>query len=918
MDVNSKTSVVPLQVHTPPYHLTHVLFKWMTSGGYRDTIFGMTIQRFHLKNGVPLFVVENHASPVVSIQAWVSRGSVYESEKVAGISHFLEHALFKGTKRRKVGEIALEVEKRGGEINAFTSYEETCYYTTMASRFVEDGIDIITDAIQNPSFDADEMLREREVILEEIKRAQDSPHKVLVTNLWKAAFPNTPYGRPVLGFTDTVSKINHVTLKKYFDSQYHTGSISFIIVGDVNAQKIKSLVEKKTSKMRKGKKAQISFKLPNAKKKVTVLASDRDVQECELQIAWITPNIKDSIVPPLDLLCTALGQGESSRLYQTLVKEKKVALQAHMGLAATAECGLATISLEVAPENLEAAISETFKLLESVAKDGLFEKEVERVKSALESEVVAGKETVEGYARRLGYYYVQFGDPEYEKKYLEAILSTSRAEAQDSISHLLTNRPVVSIVHPKNFKLDSSKIAAFMEPKAKKAAVTPKHIPTLQMKTHGSIRVIEKQLTDLPIVSLKIIFPGGAREEKNGQIGLGNLFQRTWASGTHSFSSLEMAHRLESLGAAVSSFCGKHTMGLSVEFLSKHWPLVKPIVHEMLTCPTFPEEEVNTERELLLRDILSERDTPGAVCQLNLLEALYGTHPYARSGNGKKEDVAKFRQSDLKDFFNRFIHRKSVIVSTVGNFDPLDWSAEIVEMLEKLPANGDTPRDSLEVKDKNTTTIITAQKEPLFQSHVMIGFLSAAIKDRESYGLKLLSSALSGQGGRLFLELRDKQSLAYSVAPIHSLTPDRGFFAFYIGCSPEKLSRSITGIRTELDKVLNQVIGPKELARAKEYWIGRFELDLQRYGSQAMLYALDEMYGLGFDHYKEAIQTVKDLSAEDILKAAQKYLSPEKATLSIVHREKLEEAEVKELWLGGARQSAGGKSPREKLVAATH
>jgi zinc protease len=117
------------------------------------------IERYTLKNGIPVFVVENHASPVVTVQAWISRGSVYETEKLAGISHFLEHSLFKGTKNRNVGEIALEIETCGGEINAFTSFEETVYYTTLGSRYFEKGMDIIADAVQNPTFDPEEMLR---------------------------------------------------------------------------------------------------------------------------------------------------------------------------------------------------------------------------------------------------------------------------------------------------------------------------------------------------------------------------------------------------------------------------------------------------------------------------------------------------------------------------------------------------------------------------------------------------------------------------------------------------------------------------------------------------------------------------------------------------------------------------------------
>src|SRR3954462_10451377 len=168
------------------------------------------VERYTLSNGIPVFIVENHASPVVSIQVWFSRGSCHETDKVAGISHFLEHALFKGTRRRKVGEVALEIESRGGEINAFTSFEETAFYTTLASRYFEDGLDIIADIMQNPLFDKDEMEKEREVIIEEIKRAHDSPYRVVSMTLWENSFPNTPYRRPVLGYEKTVRKINHV------------------------------------------------------------------------------------------------------------------------------------------------------------------------------------------------------------------------------------------------------------------------------------------------------------------------------------------------------------------------------------------------------------------------------------------------------------------------------------------------------------------------------------------------------------------------------------------------------------------------------------------------------------------------------------------------------------------------------------
>lgn len=856
----------------------------------------MMIERFKLKNGIPVFVVENHASPVVSVQAWVSRGSVYEGKEVAGISHFLEHALFKGTKKRKVGEIALEIERRGGEVNAFTSFEETCYYATLASRYFADGLDIISDAIQSPLFDKEEMAREREVILEEIKRAQDSPHKVLSQNLWNAAFEKTPYGRPVLGFVDTVKKIDHKKLKEYFTKHYHAGSVSLFIVGDVKKEQARELAEKMLGKMKKGKQTAIPYKKALPSKNVKVVSSGRDVQECHVQIAWTAPSINHATIPPLDLMCTAIGQGESSRLYQRLVKEKKVALEAHMGLAATANCGLSTLSLETAPEHLEEAIGEAVKLLEEVALDGILEREVERVKSSLEADVIGGKETVEGYARRLGYYFVQFGDPEFEKKYLESVLSTTRDDATDALWQMLLQKPVVSIVHPKDYKVDEKKIAELLSKKRENKPKISEEINLPSLKKSEGIRFIEKQLTSLPIVAVRILFPGGSREEASNQQGLGNLYQRLWTSGTKSYSSLHIAHTLESLGASVSSFCGKHTMGISVEFLTKQWPLVKPLLSEVLLNPTFPKEELETERSLLLRDILAEKDSPGNVCHLNLVRALYGNHPYGRSSLGKKEDVEKVSQGDLLNFYRRFIHQGNVVISTVGNFDPEMWEDELSSLISQLPKTGDNPKPFMGIEEPKEMKIEIATKQPLFQSHLLIGFLSAGFKDSERYALKVLSSALSGQGGRLFLELRDKQSLAYSVSPISADTPERGMFGFYIGCGPEKLMTSIAGIRNEIDKILEKPLGAKELARAKEYWIGRFELDMQRYGAQAMLFGLDEVYGLGYSHFLKVPEMIKSITAEDIQKAALKYLQLDRAVFSIVHNETLDPQKVRDAW----------------------
>lgn len=857
------------------------------------------VERYTLKNGIPIFIVENHASPVVSVQAWVSRGSVYETEKVAGISHFLEHSLFKGTKKRKVGEIALEIESRGGEINAFTSFEETVYYTTLASRYFEDGLDVITDAVQNPLFDAEEMLREREVILEEIKRAQDSPYKMVSTNLWKTCFAGTPYGRPVLGYNETVAKIDHKTLRKYFNENYHAGTVSLFIVGDVDKKYAFDLAKTRLSKMKTGKKVKIPEMKNRSSSKTDIALISRDVTECQMVLAWPGLPIQDPNVPVLDVMCTAIGHGESSPLYQRLVKQTQIALEAHMGLVATAKCGLANISLEASPEHLHSALKETLVVLEETAANGLRDEDIERVKSSLEAEVIGGKETVEGYARRLGYYYIQFGDPEYEKKYLEKVLAVEKEGINLALNRMLESKPVLSMVHPNKMTVDQKELKEILAGVKKKRSTPVSVAHTLELKKKDTIRYVEKRVDSLPIVALRMIFPGGSRED-GSKHGLSNLFQRLWTSGTPSYQSKQIAHTLDSLGASLHAFAGKHTIGLSLEFLPKHWAIVKPLLTEILLSPVFPDDEFLTEKNLLLRDIMSERDTPGSVCQLNFIKSLYKNHPYGRSSYGSAEAVTTLTPQDLRNYYRDFVHQKHAILSTVGYFPKETWADELHQLMKKLPASGRDSSAPFKVESITRPQFTLEKKTPLFQSHLLVGFLAADFNDPDRLALKLLSSCLAGQGGRLFLELRDKQSLAYSVAPLSSETPERGMFGFYIGCSPEKLLTAVTGIRGEIDKVVTQSMKATELDRAKKYWIGRFELEMQRFGSQAMLYGLDEIYGLGHTHALHLPEKIKAITADQIRNAAARFLTPDRATFSIVHNEELAQEAVFKAWEGKA------------------
>jgi len=173
-----------------------------------------------LDNGLEVAVKENHFSKMVTIQCWVGAGSLHESSSEYGMAHCLEHMLFKGTERHGVGEISAKVEACGGDMNAYTTFDHTVYYLNLSSQYAEQGIDLLSDAVLHSSFDADELMKEKEVILEEIRRGLDNPANIIGRKIFETIYSGSPAARPIIGFPETVEKFTRDDLLAFYKTWY--------------------------------------------------------------------------------------------------------------------------------------------------------------------------------------------------------------------------------------------------------------------------------------------------------------------------------------------------------------------------------------------------------------------------------------------------------------------------------------------------------------------------------------------------------------------------------------------------------------------------------------------------------------------------------------------------------------------------
>ncbi|HEY6910012.1 MAG TPA: pitrilysin family protein, partial [Myxococcales bacterium] len=271
---------------------------------------------------------------------------------------------------------------------------------------------------------------------------------------------------------------------------------------------------------------------------------------------------------------------------------------------------------------------------------------------------------------------------------------------------------------------------------------------------------------------------------------------------------------------------------------------------------------------------------PAGVAFLLFAETLYRRHPYRFDALGTEPSVLRLDPAALEGYRARQYPAGGVTLAVVGDVDP--------DEVRKLV------REKLSTAAPGRRTVSPPQDEPIeaprfavrkldkAQAHLVLGFPGARLSDESRWPLEVLSAVLSGQGGRLFVELRDKRSLAYSVTSFSMEGVDPGYFAVYIGCGPGKTQEALDGIRAELRRVREEPVTAAELERARTHLIGTHAISLQRNSARAAVYAFDECYGLGADASSRYAEHVAAVSASDVLAAAQRVLSPAREVIALV------------------------------------
>jgi zinc protease len=414
--------------------------------------------------------------------------------------------------------------------------------------------------------------------------------------------------------------------------------------------------------------------------------------------------------------------------------------------------------------------------------------------------------------------------------------------------------------------------------------------PLLREELPGGGVLLIKEERAVPLVALRAAWQGGLRAEDLANSGINMLLARLVSKGTKTRGAESLVRQMESMGGSLGGNAGRNSFGLRAELLSRHLAEGFDVFAEAIAAPAFDPEEVQRERTLQIDELRSREDNPAGVAFLLFGETLYRRHPYRFDTLGTEASVARLEPGILAQYRSYHYPTGAVTLSVVGDVDP-DQVRELVR--RKLKTVAPSPRilapPQEEVLDGPRFAVKKLDKA---QAHLVLGFPGARLTDDARWSLEVLSAVLSGQGGRLFVELRDKRSLAYSVTSFSMEGLDPGYFAVYIGCGPGKVQEALDGIRDELRRVREEPISAVELERARTHLIGTHAISLQRNSARAAVYAFDECYGLGADASAKYPERVAAVTAADVLATAQRVLAPSREVIALVAPEGAVPAEL--------------------------
>ncbi|CAN5599066.1 pitrilysin family protein [soil metagenome] len=851
-----------------------------------------------LPNGLAVYMLPVPGAPVVTTMVAYKVGAGDELKDQTGLSHYLEHLLFKGTSKYFPGDIDRATQRNGGHNNAYTNEDMTVYHFDFAADRWMLALEIEADRMRNVKIDEKhEFQQEKGAVISELKGGEDRPWELEQKAILPRLFAKTdPYSHPVIGEEDHVRAATAEVIKRHYDKWYHPNNASLVIVGgfdpDVALAKVKELFG---SIPKSDLPERVATPGPVKREKQIRHEFESKFDAPRILVGFNTVAVGDTDEITFDVIQQILSGGRTSRLYRKLIDGEQIAAEVDAGNQAGRYPGWFSVQMEVlSGRDRKKAEAMLFEELTKLAKEPVTADELLRVKQGLLAAYIFGREDIHSLCDQIAST-VTNKNLAYLSTYLDKVLAITAEDVQRvAAKYLNANSAVVvwslPVVEPKgggdekpkkpkriaeNRAVEKAEAAAgaggFKLTDAKKV-VLPNGIKLIMLENHR-----------LPIIVATASVAHTHLREPAEKAGVATLVGDLLEEGSDKHTGEEIAAMIENVGGTL----GFSNSGGSLKVLTPNTDLGLGLLFECLMKPAFKQERFDAQREQLLAVIAAEETEPLKRARNAFSAAIYGKHPLGRPSDGTSKTVGKLKPEDCKAFHAETFVPNNTTVVVVGDFDAAAMEKKIVELTKEWKSKDLAKLDIAAplVPEKPVTKIITDKTAA--QTHVLIGHLGITRDNPDYYKLLVMDNVLGTGPGftdRLSASLRDRQGLAYTVRATiaDSASEQPGTFTGYIGTFPDKFTWVRDGFLKEFNKIRDEQPSDQEVDDAKRYLLGSMPFRLTTSGHVAGELLAAEKYGLGFDTFEKFKTAIAAVTPADVQAVAKKHLDPNRIVIVAV------------------------------------
>ena len=815
-------------------------------------------------NGLKTLVWPRRDVPVVSVQVWVETGSMLEEPYAgSGLSHLVEHMVFKGTQEYSAAELGEAVSSLGGLWNAYTSTDRTVFHIEGPSAHWQSFLHILLQLTLHPLFPADEWERERDVIRREMDMYRDDPNDAAYRALIETLYLKHPRRLPIIGEQVLFDALSMDDMRRYHAERYVPSNMFICIAGDVEPAAVAEAVEAEMASQ-PWRAADVPVAPEEPRQWGPRLCRREFAQPTSsLMLAWRVPGADHPDVAPLALLSCILGDGRSAWLYKHFHDERAMVHDiSTLVIPHRAGEGALVVEADVDRPRRDALRDAILEYIETLPQAD-FESALRRAWRQQRVRHLKMISTVQGAADMLGSFWHHSRNTASYEEWRAALARVTPADVQRvARTWLCADRLTEVSVDP----LGSNPAPCETEAGAVKR-------PQVSIVLPGGMRCVMRVDKRLPMLHATLAVAAGCRAEQAEQAGLCSLVAECMPKGTLSRTGAEIAAQVEDMGGALNCQAGNNTILLTLRCLAEDAPGMLELLADVALHPAFPEEVVQTAREDMLTDICEEEQDPVSLAFRHLRQRCFGSVSYGHVPGGTRESVAGLGRQDALEMHRRLMCGGNVVLAVVGDFEPKAMEQMLRHAFADMPSGLPAPMAATPPQMPGEVTLTGPCNK---EQAVLAMALPGLPLHHEDYPLLLLFDEwCQDMSGPIFTEIREKRGLAYHASSGLLMGVDAGCLTFGLETAAHQVQEARCALDEVIARLAEEGMSPEALERARATALSARLLASQSISKICSNDAIDTLLGLGADYMERTVEALSRVQHEQMQSFIRRILSPD-------------------------------------------